>query len=57
LLALLSWADVSVVVPATALTYVVAALGAKYLLNEKVAPLRWAGVLLVCIGVALISLS
>jgi drug/metabolite transporter (DMT)-like permease len=57
LLALLSWADVSVVVPATALTYVVAALGAKYLLHEDVAPLRWAGVLLVCIGVALVSLS
>ncbi len=57
LLALLSWADVSVVVPATALSYVSGALGAKFLLNEEVAPLRWAGVLLVCIGVALISMS
>jgi drug/metabolite transporter (DMT)-like permease len=57
LLALLSWADVSVVVPATALSYVAAAFGAKYLLNENVAPLRWAGVLLVCIGVALLSVS
>ena len=57
LLALLSWADVSIVVPATALSYVAAAFGAKYLLHENVAPLRWAGVLLVCIGVALISVS
>ena len=57
LLALLSWADVSIVVPATALSYVAAAFGAKYLLHEKVAPVRWAGVLLVCAGVALLSLS
>ena len=57
LLALLSWADVSVVVPATALSYVAAAFGAKYLLHEHVAPLRWAGVLLVCAGVALVSVS
>ena len=57
LLALLSWADVSLVVPATALSYVAGALGAKFLLKEHVAPARWAGVLLVCLGVALISLS
>ena len=57
LLALLSWADVSVVVPATALSYVAGAFGAKFLLHEKVAPVRWAGVLLVCLGVALISMS
>jgi len=54
---LLSWADVSIVVPATALSYVTAAFGAKYLLHEDVAPLRWAGVFLVCAGVALLSLS
>lgn len=57
LLALLSWADVSLVVPATALSYVTGALGAKFLLKEHVAPVRWAGVLLVCFGVVLISLS
>ena len=57
LLAVLSWADVSVVVPATALSYVAGALGAKFLLKEHVTPVRWAGVLLVCIGVALISIS
>jgi drug/metabolite transporter (DMT)-like permease len=57
LLALLSWADVSIVVPATALSYVAAAIGAKYVLHEEVAPVRWAGVLLVCAGVALVSVS
>src|ERR1051325_11234725 len=57
LLALLSWADVSVVVPLTALSYVAGAFGAKFLLHEEVASVRWAGVLLVCIGVALISIS
>jgi hypothetical protein len=55
LLAMLSWADVTVVVPATALSYVAGAFGARFLLHERVAPLRWAGALLVCFGVALLS--
>lgn len=54
LLALLSWADVSFVVPATALSYAVGALGAKFLLGERISSVRWAGVLLVCLGVALV---
>jgi len=54
LLALLSWADVSFVVPATALSYVVGALGAKLLLGERLGPMRWAGILLVSIGVAIV---
>jgi drug/metabolite transporter (DMT)-like permease len=54
LLALLSWADVSFVVPATALSYVAGALGAKLLLGERLGPMRWAGILLVSIGVAIV---
>jgi uncharacterized membrane protein len=54
LLALLSWENVSFVVPATALSYVVGALGAKFLLGESVSSARWLGVTLVCIGVALV---
>jgi drug/metabolite transporter (DMT)-like permease len=54
LLALLSWADVSFVVPATALSYAVGAFGAKFLLGERVNTTRWIGVFLVCIGVALV---
>ena len=57
LLLLLSWADASLVVPATALSYVTGAFGAKFVLGEKVAGVRWIGVLLVCIGVALLSFS
>ena len=57
LLALLSWADVSFVIPATALSYVAGAIGCKFLLHEQVTPIRWAGILLVCIGVALLSVS
>ena len=52
-LALLSWAPVSLVIPATALSYAVGVLGAKFLLGERVCATRWAGVLLVCLGVAL----
>ena len=54
LLALLSWANVSLVVPATASSYLVGALGAQFLLGERVNKVRWAGVVIVCIGVALV---
>jgi drug/metabolite transporter (DMT)-like permease len=54
LLALLSWARVSFVVPATAANYIVGALGAKVLLKERVSKTRWAGMLLVTTGVALV---
>jgi len=56
-LALLSWADVSFVVPATALNYVVGAAGSALFLREHVDRTRWAGVLLVCVGVAVICAS
>ena len=57
LLALLSWADLSFVVPATALNYVVGAAGSALFLREQVDRTRWAGVLLVCVGVAVICAS
>ena len=50
----LSWAEVSFVVPATAANYIAGALGAKFLLKERVSKARWAGVLLVAAGVALV---
>ena len=56
-LAILSWENVSFVVPATALSYAVGALGAKFLLGERVSAKRWGGVLLVCFGVALVWLG
>jgi drug/metabolite transporter (DMT)-like permease len=54
LLAVLSMENVSLVVPVTALSYAAGALGGKFFLGEQVTPRRWAGVLLVCIGVALV---
>ena len=53
-LALLSWANVSLVVPATAASYAVGALGAQFLLGEHVNRRRWIGVIIVCVGVALV---
>ncbi len=57
LLALLSWEAVSFVVPAMALSYVTGALGSKYFLGERLTPLRWAGIGLVSVGVALVCLG
>ena len=55
-LAVLSWADLSLVLPATSISFVITTIGAKLYLQEKISPVRWAGIVLVCIGVALISL-
>lgn len=51
----LSWADVSFVVPATSISYVITTLGAKFYLKETISSLRWVGTAFVCLGVALIS--
>ena len=55
LLILFSWHPLSFVIPISALSYVVGALGAKYLLKEEVNTARWVGVFLVCAGVALVA--
>ncbi|MGP8213876.1 MAG: bacteriohopanetetrol glucosamine biosynthesis glycosyltransferase HpnI [Syntrophobacteraceae bacterium] len=55
-LTVLSWANLSFVVPATAIVYVVTVLGAKFFLGEQIDRMRWAGTFLVCFGVALICL-
>ena len=57
LLVLLSWAPLSVVIPASAFNYVVGTFGAKYLLREQVSPKRWMGVIMVCVGVSLVLLT
>ncbi|NVN89690.1 MAG: EamA family transporter [Desulfuromonadales bacterium] len=56
-LAVLSWEDLSVALPMQALNYVLVAVLAKYMLHEQVSPLRWTGIILVCIGVMLITSS
>lgn len=57
LLALLSWRNVSFVVPATALGYAAGAVGGHYVLGERVSALRWLGVVLVCAGVTLVLMG
>ena len=52
---LLSVADLSFAVPATAATYVVETVLAKYVLKERVTMGRWAGACLVACGVALLA--
>ncbi|WP_052128215.1 EamA family transporter [Neosynechococcus sphagnicola] len=54
-ISLLSWADVSFVVPATALTEPVNMLGTRFVLKEHVTPVRWFSSVLICMGIYLIS--
>jgi drug/metabolite transporter (DMT)-like permease len=51
----LSWADLSFVLPATGLGYVVVALLSKYFLHEHVSTMRWLGVLLISCGVGWVT--
>ena len=53
---LLTIADLSFAVPATAVTYVLETVLAKYVLKERVNGLRWAGATLVVCGVALVAM-
>ena len=56
-LSLLSYADLSFVVPLTAVSYLTNTLGARFFLGERISRERWLGTLLVTCGVALVSLS
>ena len=56
-MALLSWADLSYVLPVTSIGYVVVALIGRVFLDESISPTRWAGILLIMGGVALVSLG
>jgi drug/metabolite transporter (DMT)-like permease len=50
----LSMADYSFVQPAAALGYGVVAVLGVFVLGEKVAPLHWAGIAVICLGVSFI---
>ncbi len=56
-LTLLSWANLSLVIPLASLGSVVNVLGAQFLLKEQVTQDRWIGTLLIGVGVALVSLN
>lgn len=57
LLAMLSFENVSFVVPVAALHYVVGVYGGSLFLGERVTRQRWLGVVLVCLGVTLVWLG
>jgi drug/metabolite transporter (DMT)-like permease len=54
-MALVSIADLSFAVPATAITYVFETILARYILKEHITWVRWTGAYLVACGVALLA--
>jgi drug/metabolite transporter (DMT)-like permease len=51
----LSWADLTYVLPATSLGYVLLALVAKFVLHENVSPMRWLGIAMISAGVGFVA--
>jgi uncharacterized membrane protein len=54
-MALLSWADLSYVMPVTAFSYVLTAFAARLFLGENISYARWFGIVLVTAGVTLVG--
>ena len=51
----LSWADLTFVLPATSFGYVIIALLSQFWLHETISPARWAGILLITLGVGFVT--
>jgi drug/metabolite transporter (DMT)-like permease len=51
----LSWADLTYVLPATAFGNVIVALLSKYWLHEPISLQRWAGIVLITVGVGFVA--
>jgi drug/metabolite transporter (DMT)-like permease len=54
-MALLSWADLSYVLPVTAAGYALTGVAGHFLLAERLSAARWAGIALIVAGVALVG--
>jgi drug/metabolite transporter (DMT)-like permease len=54
-MAMLSWADLSYVLPVTSIAYALVAVVGRFFLHEHVSLLRWAGITLIVVGVALVG--
>jgi drug/metabolite transporter (DMT)-like permease len=54
LLAILSFQEVSFVVPVSALSYAAGAFGARAFLGERIGRNRWFGIAVVCLGVTIV---
>ncbi len=53
----LRWADFSFVLPITAVSYLIGAILAKYYLGETVTPTRWAGAIIITLGVIVVGVG
>jgi drug/metabolite transporter (DMT)-like permease len=51
----LSWADLTYVLPATSLSYVLLAFIARFMLHEQISLTRWLGILLISSGVGFVT--
>jgi drug/metabolite transporter (DMT)-like permease len=51
----LSWADLTYVLPATSIGYVILAIIAKYGLHENISTARWFGIALISMGVGVVA--
>ena len=56
-LSLLSWADLSYVLPVTSIAYVIAAILGRVFMGDEISPFRWAGIALIVIGATIVGLT
>ena len=56
-LSLLSWADLTYVLPVTSFSYVLSAIVGAVYVNEQVSALQWTGISLITIGILLVVLT
>jgi len=54
---LLSWADLSYVLPITSLGYIITTVVARFVLHEQISLTRWSGTLLIVTGTALVGMT
>lgn len=54
-LSMFTWADLSYVIPVTASYYILTALLSRLFLAERISQTRWAGIVIISIGVMLVS--
>jgi hypothetical protein len=53
----LSWADLTYVLPATSLGYVLVAFIARFSFHEQISPTRWLGIALIAAGVGFVAVG
>lgn len=54
---LLSWADLSYVLPVTSAGYILQAIIGKYFFGEHISAARWSGTVLIIAGIALVGMT